>query len=160
MKKPSNTQGKSDGSHNLSRDPRLTLDRKPLPIPGAEKEDDEGFELRFLEEVLAQDPCHEEALMLLGHAYTRQGDYERGRQIDERLTRLRPADPTAFYNLACSHSLLGQLDEAVTALARAVSLGYRDLAHILKDPDLVQLRRDPRFPDLVSRMPTGRAADS
>ncbi len=55
-------------------------------------------------------------------------------------------DPVAFYNLACSHALLSQLDAAFEALDRAVRLGFRPLESIDRDPHLENLRADPRFP--------------
>lgn len=160
MNKQSAESGESNDGYDLSQDPRLTLNARPLPASPHDAEDDEGFQLEFLEAVLASDPCHEEAIMYLGHAYTRRGDYEKGLCLDQRLTRLRPADPTAFYNLACSYALLDYVDEGLAALGKAVSLGYRDLAHILKDSDLVRLRKDPRFPDLVRRLVSGEPSDS
>ena len=76
-----------------------------------------------------------------------------------KLTVIRPADPTAYYNLACSYALLSQLDNAFAALDRAVSLGYGDVAHMLKDSDLTSLRKDPRFRVFVSRI-VGRSTSN
>lgn len=110
-------------------------------IPG----DVEQFEVEFLEAVVGRDPCEESSLALLGHIYTRQGEYAKGLEIDLRLARLRPDDPIAHYNLACSLSLVNRVDEALDALEQAVELGYRDLPHLLQDEDLANLRSDPRF---------------
>ena len=132
-------------------DRRLGLPIQAIRLSRREASDSQ-FELDFMEEVLEQDPCNEDALALLGHAYTRRGDYERGLDLDQRLARLRPADPTVYYNLACSFSLLRRMEEAFGALERAVSLGYGDLNHILKDPDLVNLRGEARFGDFVKHL--------
>ena len=140
-------------------DRRLTLTRKPIPISRLAL-DDAQFELSFIEEVVQHDPCNEDALMLLGHAYTRRGDYERGLAIDRRLTRLRPGDPTVYYNLACSYSLLRRIEDAFGALEKAVSLGYRDLNHVLRDPDLANLRNEPEFGEFANRLFGGPRAES
>jgi tetratricopeptide (TPR) repeat protein len=134
-----------------ARDPHLTLRSGAFKLNSLDDGDDVKFEMRFFENVIEEDPCNEDALMLLGHAYTRRGEFQRGLEIDRRLTRLRPDDPTAFYNLACSYSLMGSVDEAYAALEKAFGLGYRDLAHVLKDPDLEKLREDSDFRRFVSR---------
>ena len=110
------------------------------------------FEVSLYEAVVASDPANVEALMALGEAYTRQGDYPRGLEMDERLSRLRPQDPVVQYNLACSLSLLGRREAALETLERAVALGYADRAHLEKDPDLEAVRRDPRFETLRKRL--------
>src|SRR5512145_2119003 len=98
------TPAKRGGSKVPSRDPRLTLRRQVFKVAAFAHADEERFELDFYEGILLRDPCNEDALMALGHMYTRCGDYEKGLAIDRRLARLRPEDPTVYYNLACSHS--------------------------------------------------------
>ena len=139
---------------SAKRDERwLTLPRDPIPLAGdsVPKEADE-FEVEFLEGVLDSDPCEESSLALLGHLYTQRGEYQKGLEVDLRLTRLRPSDPLAFYNLACSLSLTKRVDEAFAALERAVALGYDDAAQLLTDEDLINLRDDPRFADFCRRI--------
>jgi len=55
-----------------------------------------------------------------------------------------------FYNLACSYSLLKQVEEAFAALREAVKLGYDDARWLTKDPDLDNLRHDNRFEKIRS----------
>ena len=106
----------------------------------------EIFEVDFYEHILERSPDHVPALEAVGHLYTRLGQHQKGLAADERLVRLRPGKPVARYNLACSYSLVGRLDEAFEALAEAVRLGYLDFKHLERDPDLAALRADPRFP--------------
>ena len=135
------------------RDPWLELSRHTIPLrEGKGLEQDEEFQLEFLERVVRQDPCEESSLGLLGHLYTRKGEYEKGLEVDRRLARLRPEDPTVFYNLACSLSLTGEIAECLSALEKAVALGYRDLDHLLKDPDMANLREDRRFKGFCERV--------
>jgi hypothetical protein len=117
--------------------------------------DDREFEMRFMEQVVAGDPCCEDALLHLGAMYSWRGDFRKGLDVDRRLVRLRPCNATAHYNLACSHALLEELDEALAAMERAVNLGYRDMGHLLKDPDLANLRKDTRFRKLMGRIVEG-----
>ena len=137
----------------LNRDRRLTVPMRQMKASSCDFADDPtAFEINFLEGVLKRDPCHIEALQILGHAYTTMGDHERGLQIDQRLVRLRPSDPFAFYNLACSLSLLQQADQSLTALRRAIELGYDDLAYMMEDDDLAPLRDNPRFREMAALM--------
>ena len=48
----------------------------------------------------------------------------RALQIDRRLVRLIPDDAIAWYNLACSYTVLGMIDPGFFALQRALELGY------------------------------------
>lgn len=107
------------------------------------------FEIAFYERLLVEDPDFVDALRALGEAYTRRGWHEKGLAVDQRLTRLRPEDAFAWYNLACSLALLNHLDEAFEALARSFTLGYDDLDYMLKDPDLTALRRLPKLRQLL-----------
>ena len=88
-------------------------------------------------------------MVLLGEAYTRRGWYEKGLQLDLRLTQLRTHDAVAWYNLACSYSLLNRMEESLEALRRSMELGYADLTHLHTDPDLLNLRRLPKFRQLL-----------
>ena len=103
------------------------------------------FETSFYEKLLAAYPDFIDALIPLAEAYTRRGLYEKGLAVDLRLTALRGEDPVAWYNLACSYSLLKRLDEALEALRRSMSLGYADVPHLRNDPDLLNLRQSPKY---------------
>jgi hypothetical protein len=72
--------------------------------------------------------------------------------VDEQLSRLEPRNPLVFYNLACSYSLIGEVDLAATALDKALALGYRDFKWLAKDPDLRTLRKHPLFRDIEAKI--------
>ena len=123
------------------------------PMPDAVldrlREEPEAFQIRFLEDVLARLGEEADVLAQLGHLYTQVGRNRDGLAVDRRLVTLRPRDPIAHYNLACSYALLKQTSRAFAVLKKAVRLGYRDLDHMQQDPDLENLREDPRWNDLV-----------
>jgi len=109
------------------------------------------FEVGLSRAVLDSNPRHSRALEMLGQALTRVGRHNEALEADLRLANLRPKDPVAFYNLACSYSNLENLDAAFDALRRAFDLGYRDYRHLLRDPDLENVRRDRRFKSLLDK---------
>ena len=119
--------------------------RETKPGKGACEKEDLEFEIQFFEGVLRRDKAFIEALQILGDAYTKTGQWEKGLKVDKRLARLCPDNPLVFYNLACSYSVMSRLDAAFAALNKAVKLGYTDGKWLTHDPDLENLRQDSRF---------------
>jgi tetratricopeptide (TPR) repeat protein len=113
---------------------------------------DLDIKIQFMEGIVRRDPEYIEALQLLGDHYTQRGSYDQGLRIDEKLSRLEPNNPLVFYNLACSYSLIGQVDLAAHALKKALTLGYRDFKWLAKDPDLRTLRKDPVFLEIKAKI--------
>lgn len=69
-----------------------------------------------------------------------------------------PTTPTSYYNLGCVHVLAGNLDEGKRALERMleVELDGRETppspSHMAKDPDLVSVRDQPWFKEILARL--------
>ena len=118
------------------------------------------FEIRFYEKLLHAYPDFVDVLWPLGDAYTKRGFHEKGLQVDLRLAELRRADPLAWYNLACSYSLLNRLDDATNALRQAIVLGYRDREYLQRDPDLTNLRKSPTYRQLLESLASLSASSS
>ncbi|MCF6157870.1 MAG: hypothetical protein E3K32_04715 [wastewater metagenome] len=116
------------------------------------KKEGEEFVIWFLEGILENNPNYVDCLMYLGNIYTANGMYKKGLLIDKRLCCLRPNDPVVHYNLACSYTLLKDLDAAFQALEKAIVLGYKDIYHLEQDKDLALLREDIRYKKLVAKM--------
>jgi Flp pilus assembly protein TadD len=66
-----------------------------------------------------------------------------------KLSKLCPEDPIVHYNLACSYSLMGEMDDAFASLRKSVERGYDDVQYLNTDPDLRTLRSDPRYEDIL-----------
>jgi tetratricopeptide (TPR) repeat protein len=108
--------------------------------------------IEFIEGLVRRDPNYVDALQILGDHYTQRGRIIEGLKVDERLARLEPGNPLVFYNLACSYSLSGEIDQAANALEKALQLGYRDFDWLAKDPDLKPLRGHAAFDDLKAKI--------
>jgi tetratricopeptide (TPR) repeat protein len=87
----------------------------------------------------------------LGYAYSRQGKAELALSEYEKALGLYPDYAAALFNLACLHSLKGNLDLALSLLQKAMERGFADLDFIEKEPDLANLRNDPRYHQLLIR---------
>lgn len=109
------------------------------------------FELDFYGRILDRCPHFTDVLRAHGNNLTLKGRYADGLDIDKKLISLRPSDPLAHYNLACSYALLKKTDQAIKWLTKAVELGYRDFGYIRKDRDLDAVRSDPRFRQLLQQ---------
>src|SRR5262245_29533849 len=119
------------------------------PLARATDQNQLDFELDFFGGILSRDANYVDALRVMGNLLTLRGRFADGLQIDRRLVQLRPNDPLAHYNLACSYALLRRPDQAIRTLRRAVELGYRDFQYIRDDHDLDSIRNDPRFRQLL-----------
>ncbi len=109
----------------------------------------QNFELSLYQKAVEHDPENVDVLVYLGDAFSKRGMIQAGLEIDLRLVRICPEEPTFYYNLACSHSLLGQVDPAFGALDKAIRLGYQNFEYLLRDNDLENLRKDSRFAGLL-----------
>lgn len=137
--------------NNREQDTRVWFD------PGIDERSDDwqrlfgSFEAGLARAVLAHNPDHLVALQMLGGSLTRLGRHDEALVVDRRLVRLLPGDPVVHYNLACSLSNLGRVDDAFRSLDRALDLGYRDIRFLREDPDLENVRQDPRFGAFLAR---------
>ncbi|HEX4866062.1 MAG TPA: hypothetical protein VFV32_00395 [Acidimicrobiales bacterium] len=74
-------------------------------------------------------------------------------EVGEAVFADRPTSPaqTAF-EVACSWSRAGQVDRAITWLERAADAGFRAASLVDGEPDLADVRSDPRWPLLRARL--------
>jgi len=111
-----------------------------------------GFEIGLYEAALRSNPNNVEALSSLGYIYSLEGFHDKALEIDQRLARLLPEEAVVHYNLACSLSQVNKNDEAFNELEMAILLGYSDWKHMTKDADMDNLRKDPRYQQLMSSL--------
>jgi tetratricopeptide (TPR) repeat protein len=135
-------QGKHSGEPSESATLSSTLVKPP-------DQNQLDFELDFFGRILESHPNFIDVLRVHGNNLSLKGRYADGLAVDKRLVHLRPGDPLAFYNLACSYALLKKAELALKTLRRAIELGYRDFRYMREDRDLDSIRRDPRFRQLL-----------
>jgi len=111
-----------------------------------------AFETGVLEELLRRDPENVEVLAALAEACTRLRRYRRGLELDRCLVARDPDEPLFRYNLACSLTLTGDPAGACDELLAAIDRGYRDFAHMERDPDLRRLRSRPEWSRVLERV--------
>lgn len=63
----------------------------------------------------------------------------------------------AYFNMACGYARLKQNDKAFEMLGKAVDEGFNRRASYETDEDLSPLKADPRFADLLKRLPAAAA---
>ena len=66
-----------------------------------------------------------------------------------RAMSLGPPDASLFYNKACAHARLEEIDASLRALEQAIGMGFDRGSKILEDPDLAALQENPRRLELA-----------
>lgn len=82
----------------------------------------------------------------------RLGEVERAKQWNERAISLAPDDDAILYNASCVFAVLGEEDQALAGLQRAIEAGLAGGDWVSHDPDWDRLRDHPRFQTLVQRL--------
>jgi serine/threonine protein kinase/Flp pilus assembly protein TadD len=122
------------------------LDRK------AEAEASRRRGVQLAEKHLQLNPDDARALYLGAGALLEMGDRARSLDWASRALAMDPEEPLTLYNVACNYSLLGQPEEAIDCLERAVKFGYRHKQWLEHDSDLNPLRDHPRFQALLQSL--------
>jgi adenylate cyclase len=65
---------------------------------------------------------------------------------------LAPDDPATLYNAACLFSVMGEYDKCFECFEQAFDNGFAHKEWMENDPDLQQIRNDPRYKNLISRI--------
>jgi len=70
--------------------------------------------------------------------------------VDQAL-KIEPNDPGVLYNLACTYSGLGKVDEAITMLEASFDNGFVNKSWLVNDSSLDPIRSDPRYQELLKK---------
>ena len=89
---------------------------------------------------------HTWALTNRGYCRLALGHYADGVADYEKVTQKKDGNHgLAYYNIACGSSRLNQVDKALTSLEKAILAGFDDKKLMKSDPDLENIRSNPRF---------------
>jgi serine/threonine protein kinase/tetratricopeptide (TPR) repeat protein len=109
--------------------------------------------VRILRGVLDEHPTMDGIRPLLAQQLAKLGDTEAARaQLTERVRETAAADHDIAYWLATTYAMLGDRDDALEWLERAIDLGNENRTWFESDPNWEGLREDPRFRELMHRV--------
>ncbi|MBI5060181.1 redoxin domain-containing protein [candidate division KSB1 bacterium] len=113
---------------------------------------------KLVTDFLKQNPAHVDALYTLGAAQREQADWTGYVRSMRKAVAAEPRGEN-YYNLACAFTLSGMTDSAFTALFAATDGGYNDLEQYKQDEDLIPIKSDPRWDDLLNRIEANQQKD-
>jgi len=108
--------------------------------------------LVLIERVLEINPADQRALYFGVGVFQRLGDVERAEEWTARVLALGPEEPATLYNLGCHKARVGQKEEALGLLERAIEHGFAHADWLRNDPDWTLLRGDPRFERIATAL--------
>ncbi len=103
------------------------------------------------EYALQLDPDFRSARDRLGRVHLAQGNYNQALAQFEKARQVRES-PGLFVRISEAYAALGDRENALNALEKALAAGYRDSDGIDASSNFDPLRDDPRFHDLLLRM--------
>lgn len=115
-------------------------------IPGREPASREAYHeaAELLRQLLARSPNDVTYLSRLALYCAKLGQQAEAASLIQRALSDAPKEPDVRFRAAMTYELIGQRDAALGELRAAQQLGYPD-GFITAEPDLLALRRDPRF---------------
>jgi serine/threonine-protein kinase len=124
-----------------------------LWIPGRSAQAREAYQkaLTLLTPLLQRAPKDATLMSRMGLFSARAGENERSMELLKTATSLAPNSPDIQFRAGLAYELLGKRELALSTIARAKQNGY-PVSAIESEPDLVELRRDPRY---LSPQPNG-----
>jgi thiol-disulfide isomerase/thioredoxin len=105
--------------------------------------------IRLADEFLAKNPRNVKALYVKANSQRELSDWPGHLSTMRRVVEVERTGPHA-YDLACGFSLAGEKDSAYAWLFTAVELGFADPEQYKGDDDLIPLRSDPRWGELLT----------
>ena len=110
-----------------------------------------GEAQKFYEEILGLDPGHVDALNNVGVIYIHDKNYQAAERSFEKAIHLKPVYVEPYYNLACLHSVKGEVKQGLVYLKKAVSLDNTVKDWADNDPDLENLKALPEFKEIMAK---------
>lgn len=80
------------------------------------------------------------------------GEIDRAKRWLHRALEISPEDSVSLYNVACNLAVIGDTNAAIRYLGQAIDHGVINAAWMRNDKDLANVKEDPRFAELLSRL--------
>jgi len=90
----------------------------------------------------------DEAYINISSAYLIGKQFEASLKTLNTFKKMNSKHPLLHYNLACYYALTGNITLGIESLKQATLNGFKNLQSLKTDPDLENLRPDPRFKEL------------
>jgi SagB-type dehydrogenase family enzyme len=103
-----------------------------------------------LKEIIRDLPDNGEAWVLLGYCHLYLGDKEKAREVFEKALSIDPTDINSMYNLSCVFASLGNAEESIKWLKKAVEGNPRYKDYAKDDEDFKKIRNTHEFKQLFS----------
>ncbi len=107
----------------------------------------------YLEKAIEVDPAYGFPHYNLAIALHYLGKDEGAIAELKQAIKLNPRNFKAYYNMACYYSLLNEIDLAIEYLKLSIEYGYSNWDLIETDSDLDNLRKDPRYQEIIAQRP-------
>jgi TolB-like protein len=105
--------------------------------------------LELLPNYLLQNPDDARARLIYANQLGRAGLKDDAIRESNKALVLSPGDPVMLYNAACMYASLSEKARAIEALQQAIEAGYANLGWMQNDPDLIPLRGEPEFQQML-----------
>lgn len=106
----------------------------------------------LFEQLVKFNPSNGEAWFKYGYCLHLNGQIDSAIDAHKRAVEFKPFAVDGTYNLACAYSLKNNVDEAFTILEQAVELGFDDVGQMEIDSDLDNVRKDPRYAEIIKQL--------
>ena len=102
-----------------------------------------------LKEILRIMPENTEALTLMGYCHLYKGEKEQALEVFEKVVSMDSTEINAMYNLACVHSTLGNSEESLKWLKKAIEGNEQYKKYAKDDEDFTSMRENDDFKKLL-----------
>ena len=83
--------------------------------------------------------------------YVKQGKFDKAREDLDKALAIDPHNPATYYNTAALYSLQNESSQALDYLEKALVLGFKDYDLLRSDPDLKNIRKNPKFREILKK---------
>ena len=108
--------------------------------------------IQLAERQLSLNPKDSNALKSLAFYRAASGDRKQALRDIEKARSLAPDNTTVAFKAVLVYEILGQRKQALAGLEKVLEAGFA-ISQVEREPDLAQLRQDPRYDTIKSRFP-------